>query len=164
MIYINKDTLDPGTACVRTCVRGFCGARERAEWKECFLTPWPDRRGRDRLQTLARRIPAKSCPPAQPGRPARPARGQQHPPPCVPLAPAPALLAALRVGVRCGLCLEADVIPTPYSAVFSGETARQVFLFAAVGDGEGASTRPLQPPSTHTQVHTRARTCAPPKS
>lgn len=155
MIYINKDTLDPRAACVRTCVCGFCGAGESAEWQECFLTPWPDHRGRDCLQTLASRIPAKSSPPAQPGRPARPARGQQHPPPCAPLAPAPALLAALRVGVRCGLCLEADVIPTPYSAVFPGETAGQVFLFfAGVGNGEDDSTRPPIPANTHTHAHT----------
>ena len=112
------------------------------------------RPSRERLPAnSANTIPAKSSPPAQPGGPARPARGQQHPPPCSPLAPAPALLAARRVGVRCGLCLEAYVIPTPYSAVLPGEPAGQVFLFfTGMGDGEGASTRPT-PANTHTHTH-----------
>lgn len=56
--------------------------------------------------------------------------------------------------MRCGLCLEADVIPTPYSAVFPGETAGQVFLFlAGWGDGEGGSTRPATSAHTHTHTH-----------
>lgn len=113
-------------------------------------------------------IPAKSSPP-QPRqavcRPAlpHPAGGQQ--PPQTPSRPplSSALLPAPRVGVRCLLYLEADVIPTPYSAVFPGGTAGQVFLFlAGMGDGEGASRpSPQLPAATYTRTHTQTPVLSP---
>lgn len=95
-------------------------------------------------------IPAKSCPPALPCQPGRPARGQQYPPLRSPPATAPVRLAALRVGVRCRLCLEADVIPTPYSAVFPGGTAGR---FSSSSRSWGMEKVPPSPSHTQ-QTHT----------
>lgn len=121
------------------------------------------RPSRERLPAnSASTIPAKSSPPAQPGQPGRPAHGQQHPP--LPLSPrclpSPAQGAQSWGAVQCRLCLEADVIPTPYSAVFPGGTAGQVFLFLAiVGDGERVSLSPSHPQVNNT--HTSSTTILP---
>lgn len=115
------------------------------------------RPSRERLPAnSASTIPAKSSLPAQPGQPGRPAHGQQHPP--LPLSPrrlpSPAQGVQSWGAVQCRLCLEADVIPTPYSAVFPGGPQGR-FSSSSRSWGTGnVSPSPLPTPSpTHTPPH-----------
>lgn len=87
------------------------------------------------LQTLRARFLQSHLPHSQAGRASPPAGSGTR----LPLHRRPNLLPAPRVG-GCGLCLEADVIQTPYSAVFPGGSGGQVFLFlVGVVDPEDAS-------------------------
>lgn len=113
------------------------------------------RPSRERLPAnSASTIPAKSSLPAQPGQPGRPAHGQQHPP--LPLSPRrlPSLAQGAQSwgAVQCRLCLEADVIPTPYSAVFPGGPQGR-FSSSSRSWGTGnvsPSPMPTPQPNTHT--------------
>lgn len=134
--------------CVPVRVNG--GAAEGAERLKCFLTAWPGHRARDVPAIARSTIPAKSSPPAPPGRPSRPARGQQHRLPPLSFSPLPrARLAAPRLGVRCGLCLEVDVIYTLLRSVPMGDRRARFSCSSRLWGMEGG----LLSPSTSHQWH-----------
>lgn len=149
---VNKSTLAPRVVCVVWLLWAETEGGMAGMFPNAVARP-----SRERLPAnSASTIPAKSSLPAQPGQPGRPAHGQQHPP--LPLSPrrlpSPAQGVQSWGAVQCRLCLEADVIPTPYSAVFPGGPQGR-FSSSSRSWGTGnVSPSPLPTPSpTHTPPH-----------
>lgn len=146
----NKGTLAPRVVCVVWLLWGEGESEMAGMFPNAVARP-----SRERLPAnSASTIPAKSSLPAQPGQPGRPAHGQQHPPlPFSPRClPSPAQGAQSWGAVQCRLCLEADVIPTPYSAVFPGGPQGR-FSSSSRSWGTGnvsPSPLPTPQPNTHT--------------